>query len=195
MRELATRHVQAGLTNLLNALMVLVGLAFGVAVGRSVAVTWLDGIPQNVPVPLPFALDLVAAALVGLAFVITLSAPVRDAIWTSCATVMAVIVNNAATRLLGNLAGVFMAALAIGLAGNLLARRLHRSRLAFIVPGMLMLVPGSIGYQSAASFIAGETVTGVDTAFDTFSALLAIAYGLVASAFILSDSATGSSRR
>jgi uncharacterized membrane protein YjjB (DUF3815 family) len=94
-------------------------------------------------------------------------------------------------RALGAIAGVFAAALFVGLAGNAAAHRFRRSPLTFIVPGLLMLVPGSIGYKSAASLMAGSTVTGIDTAFGTLVTLLAIAYGLVASRLVLPDQATG----
>jgi uncharacterized membrane protein YjjB (DUF3815 family) len=50
-----------------------------------------------------------------------------------------------------------------------------------------MLVPGSIGYDSASSLIEGRTVTGIDTAFDTIVTMLAITYGLIASTIVLPD--------
>jgi uncharacterized membrane protein YjjP (DUF1212 family) len=40
MRELATGHLQSGVANTANALVQLLGLVFGVAVGRSIAVSW-----------------------------------------------------------------------------------------------------------------------------------------------------------
>ncbi|MGH9869538.1 MAG: threonine/serine ThrE exporter family protein [Candidatus Polarisedimenticolia bacterium] len=187
MRELATHHLQAGLANSANALVQLVGLAFGVGVGRSMATSWLGTIPVNIPDPFPHGVDIAAAAVVGLAFVVTLRAPARDAIWTCSAAVLAIVANLVATRFLGGIAGVFVAALVVGLAGNVVARRLHRSPLPFIVPGSLMLVPGGIGYQSAASLLADQTLTGIDTAFDAIVILLAIAYGLVASTVLMPD--------
>jgi hypothetical protein len=44
-----------------------------------------------------------------------------------------------------------------------------------------------MGYWSAVNLAAGRTVKGIDTAFDTFVSLLAIAYGLLASTLILPD--------
>jgi uncharacterized membrane protein YjjB (DUF3815 family) len=58
-----------------------------------------------------------------------------------------------------------------------------------------MLVPGSIGYESASSLLAGRTVTGIDTAFDAFVTLLAIVYGLLISTLALPDRPTTSSGR
>jgi uncharacterized membrane protein YjjP (DUF1212 family) len=183
-RELATGHLEAGMANSVNALVQLLGIVFGVAVGRSLATGWLGTIPVNIPDPFPRGVDIAAAALVGLAFVVTLRAPAHDAILTCSAAVLAVITNFIAIDFLGNITGIFAAALVVGLAGNAVARQFHRSRLAFIVPGLLMLVPGTIGYESAASLLAGRTVTGIDTAFHTVVTLLAIAYGLLASTLV-----------
>ena len=187
MRELATHHLQAGISNSVNALVQFVGLVFGVAVGRSLATSWFGEIPLIMPEPLPPAVGIAAAALVGLAFVVTLRAPTRDAVWTSSAAVLAVVAHRIATPALGNVAGVFAAALVIGLAGNAVARRLRRSPLSFIVPGSLMLVPGTFGYESATSLLSGLTVTGIESAVGTLAALLAIAYGLVAATLVLPD--------
>ena len=39
-RELATEHLQSGVANTANAIIQLLGLVFGVAVGRSLATQW-----------------------------------------------------------------------------------------------------------------------------------------------------------
>jgi uncharacterized membrane protein YjjP (DUF1212 family) len=186
-RELATAHLEAGVANSVNALVQLVGIVFGVAVARSLVTTWLGPIPFNIPHPLPHGVDLAAAALVGLAFVVTLRAPARDVIWTCSAAVLAIFANFIATKALGKIAGAFVAGLLVGLAGNAIARHFRRPALVFVVPGLLMLIPGTMGYSSAVSLVAGRTVKGIDMAFDTFVSLLAIAYGLLAATLILPD--------
>jgi uncharacterized membrane protein YjjP (DUF1212 family) len=98
--------------------------------------------------------------------------------------------DEIAADLVGAIAGVFAAAFLIGVIGSGIARRFHRSALAFVVPGTLMLVPGTIGYESASSLIAGQTVTGIDRADDALVIMLAIAYGLVASTLVLRDRRT-----
>jgi uncharacterized membrane protein YjjB (DUF3815 family) len=186
-RELATAHLEAGVANSVNALVQLVGIVFGVAVARSLVTTWLGPIPFNIPHPLPHGVDLAAAALVGLAFVVTLRAPARDVIWTCSAAVLAIFANFIATNALGKIAGAFVAGLLVGLAGNAMARHFRRPALVFVVPGLLMLIPGTMGFSSAVSLVAGRTVKGIDMAFDTFVSLLAIAYGLLAATLILPD--------
>jgi len=186
--ELSTGHLPSGLANLANALVQLVGLVFGVAVGASVATSWLGPTPVSTPDPFPGSVSIAAAALVGLAFVVTLRAPARDAVWMCSAAVLATVANLVATAVLGDdVEGVFVAALVVGLAGHAVAHQYRRSALPFIVPGLLMLVPGGVGFESASNLLAGRTVRGIDAAVNTFVIMLAISYGLLVSRLLLPD--------
>ncbi len=90
-----------------------------------------------------------------------------------------------AASLFGSAAGTFVAALSIGIAGSLLAVPLRRPPLVFIVPGVLMLVPGSAGFNSLLQLLTGETVSGIDAGFNAFVTAMAISYGLMVAAVIL----------
>jgi uncharacterized membrane protein YjjP (DUF1212 family) len=185
MRELSSEHLQSGVANTANALVQLLGLVFGVEVGRSIAATWF-GVSEPVAHEAAFSgTHLLAAVAAGLAFTLTLRAQFRDA-WMMCAAaVLALAANAAGAELVGAQAGVFVATLAVGLAGGLVGARLRRSPLVFIVPGVFMLVPGSAGFDSVLQLLANETVSGVTAAFDTFVTATSIAYGLMVSAVIL----------
>ena len=77
MRELATDHLQSGFSNAAIALVQLLGLGFGVAIGRSIAPA---GSAPRSPVPtLRSGIERMAAAVAGVAFTVTLSAQRRDA--------------------------------------------------------------------------------------------------------------------
>jgi len=187
MRELATNHLLSGLSNTAAALIRLLGLVFGVAAGAALA-DRLYGDPQLGTLdPFPNAAVLAAAVVSGLAFVVTLRAPSRDALFTCTAALLAVSASLVTTPVVGDAAGVFVAALAVGLAGSLLARTLRRSPLVFIVPGVLVLVPGSAGFQSASDLLEGRTVRGVDAAIDTLVTALAIVYGLIMATILLPE--------
>jgi len=80
---------------------------------------------------------------------------------------------------------VFVAALAIGTVGGLISGALRRSPLVFIVPGVLILVPGSAGFNSLLKLLTGQTISGIDAGFNTFVTAMSIAYGLMLSTVIL----------
>ena len=195
MRELATQHLQSGVANTANALVQLLGLVFGVGVGRSISTKWF-GIPHQ---PVPHTgfggLYLAAAVAAGLAFTVTLRAQTRAAIVMCSATMLAILANAGGKALFGTVAGVFVSALAIGLVGGALGNRFHRSPLVFIVPGVLMLVPGSAGFRSVLQLLTGQTVSGIDAGFDTFVTAMSIAYGLMISTLVVSTRLTAADQQ
>src|SRR5262249_6153635 len=150
-------------------------------VGRSIAVDWF-GLPhQAVAHTAVGGTHVLAAIAAGVAFTVTLRAQARAAPVMCSATVLAILSNAAGKALFGPTAGVFVAALSIGLVGGLVSGVLRRSPLVFIVPGVLILVPGSAGFRSLLQLLTGDTVTGIDAGFDTFVTAISIAYGLMLS--------------
>ena len=185
MRQLATEHLQSGVANTALALVQLLGLVFGVAVGRSVAANWFGVSPAPAPHATFTGTSVLAALAAGLAFTVTLRASWRAAPIMCTATALAVVTNAAGKELFGPAAGVFIAALAIGVIGGLFSGVLKRSALVFVVPGVLMLVPGSAGFDSLLKLLTGETVGGIEAGFNTFVTAMAIAYGLMLSTIVL----------
>jgi uncharacterized membrane protein YjjB (DUF3815 family) len=185
MRELSTGHLQSGVANTASALVQLLGLVFGVGVGRSVAVTWFGGSGATTPDTAFSAFHLLAAAAAGIAFTLTLRARHRDALVMCGATVLALTANELGAAVFGDEAAAFVAALVVGLAGGVVGYALRRSPLVFVVPGVLMLVPGSAGFTSALQLLADQTVSGITAGFDTFVTAMSIAYGLMVSTVVL----------
>ncbi len=103
MRELSSEHLQSGVANTANALVQLVGLVFGVEIGRSIAASWF-GLLDPAAHEAAFAgWHLLAAVAAGLAFTLTLRAQFRDA-WMMCAAaVLALGANAAGAELFGAL--------------------------------------------------------------------------------------------
>ena len=155
MRELATEHLQSGVANTASALVQLFGLAFGVAVGQSIASNWFGDASGPVPSPAWLGIQLAAAFLAALAFTVTLRARSRDALVMGAATCLAVAANEVGAHVFGDEAAVFVAAVVVGVTGGLVGTLLRRSPLVFVVPGVLMLVPGSAGFT--ASFSSSPT--------------------------------------
>jgi uncharacterized membrane protein YjjP (DUF1212 family) len=185
MQELSTQHLQSGVANTASALVQLLGLAFGVAVGRSIATNWFGAVEGAVPTPASFGIQLAGAVLAALAFTVTLRARTRDAVVMIAAACLAVVANEVGSNVFGNEAAAFVAAVVIGVTGGLVGARLRRSALVFIVPGVLLLVPGSAGFSSVLQLLNDQTVSGITAGFDTFVTAMSIAYGLMVATVLL----------
>jgi uncharacterized membrane protein YjjB (DUF3815 family) len=163
----------------------LVGIVFGVAIGSSVATTWFGKIAHPHPDTAFSDVHVAAAAIAGLAFTVTLRAGWRSAPVMCAACAIALLANAAGSAVFGDQAGVFVAATAVGVIGTIAANRLKHSSLVFIVPGILMLVPGSAGYDSVLRLLSGETVGGITAGVTTFVTAMSIAYGLMVSVIVV----------
>jgi uncharacterized membrane protein YjjP (DUF1212 family) len=185
MRELATEHLQSGVANTASALVQLLGLVFGVEIGRSIAASWFGPVAQAAPDSSFQTWHILAALAAGFAFTITLRARLRDA-WVMCtATVLALVASELGAVVFGDGAAAFAAALVLGIVGTVAGVRMRRSPLVFIVPGVLMLVPGSAGYNSVLKLVTDETISGITAGFDTFVTAISIAYGLMVSTVLV----------
>jgi uncharacterized membrane protein YjjP (DUF1212 family) len=185
MRELATEHLQSGVANTASALVQLLGLVFGVGIGRSIATSWFGPVEAQAPQAAFTGIEVAAAVAAGLVFTVTLRARYRDAILMCAATVVALGANEIGAAVFGDEAAVFVAALVVGIGGGLGGRWLRRSPLVFIVPGVFMLVPGSAGFNSLLQLLTDQTVSGITAGFDTFVTAMSIAYGLIVSASLM----------
>ena len=81
--------------------------------------------------------------------------------------------------------GGFIGALAAGLASNAAARWLHRPAAVTLVPGIILLVPGSFGYRSVAALLADDVIGGIDIAFTMVIVAVALVAGLLSANVLL----------
>jgi uncharacterized membrane protein YjjB (DUF3815 family) len=123
--------------------------------------------------------------IAGLSYVLRLQVERRDAVWVICACVIAVLAAKGGALVLGSQLGAFAAALIVGMAGNLLTILFKRPAMVMQVPGIIMLVPGSIGFTSFEALFRANTVTGIETVFQMFVTAMALVYGLFVANLLL----------
>lgn len=184
MSELSTRDLSSGSARLANALMIFLALAFGVAFGAQLASLLIAGTPAVGlihPIPLPDWTEWVALLIAPLGFVVLLRASPRDIPWILIAGITAYFGVRLGARALGPQLGAFAGAVAVGAGSNLYARFLDRPAAVVQVPGILFLVPGSIGFKSLAALLDSDVVSGIETAFRMTLVAIALVAGLLVS--------------
>ncbi|MFN7962168.1 MAG: threonine/serine exporter family protein [Thermoanaerobaculia bacterium] len=174
MTELATQHLVSGSARMAGALVKLLTLGFGSALGAWVARPWLPAAVVQ-PAGLPPWVEPIALALAALGFTILFRARPADYGWILLAAAAALEGGRLGSRLLGPQLGAFLGALLVGAGSNLFARLAHRPAAVTQLPGMMLLVPGSLGFKSIAQLVAANVEAGVEAAF---------AMGLVAAALV-----------
>jgi uncharacterized membrane protein YjjB (DUF3815 family) len=80
----------------------------------------------------------------------------------------------------GEQLGAFLGAFVVSAGSNLFARIKRRTAMVTQVPGLLILVPGSIGLRSMQSLIGQDVEMGIATAFRVAIIGISLAAGLLA---------------
>jgi uncharacterized membrane protein YjjP (DUF1212 family) len=177
--ELATRHLNSGTLRLSGAFITFLGLGFGSAVGNRLAVAALGPPPTAAAVPLPGWATLLAVVLAALSFTVILGADRRDAIPIVATGALGVIGGLFGARHLGPELGAFVGAFAVAMASSGFAVLFRRPAAVVLVPGILMLVPGSVGFRGLLALMDRRAVAGLETAFSMMLTAVALVAGLL----------------
>jgi len=178
MIELATRMLISGTARLMSAVIVLLELVIGVAIGERAAHA-LFTVPQVTPVPLPSWTQWPALLAASLAVSVVVQAQRRALPWIVLACVVGYVGTRQGAQWLDPEMGVLVGAFALGVLCNLYARVLDRPAQVVLVPAVLLMVPGSMGFRGMSSLLGHDTLTGVETTFAMFVVAMAIVGGLL----------------
>lgn len=183
--ELTTRNLVSGTSRLSSALIVFFGIGFGVTLG-----TKLSGLAFGAPrigasLAQPWWTEYVALFLIAIAFSILLRAHLRDVIWIVLVVVIAVSASRAGAKLIGSELGPFIGALTVGLASKIYSQLLRRPTTVTLAPGILLLVPGSLGFRSIASLLDNQIIPGVGIAVQMILTAMALVAGILISNILL----------
>jgi uncharacterized membrane protein YjjP (DUF1212 family) len=184
LQELASRDLVSGTVRLTSTFITLLGLILGVALGSQLSQRLFGPSHLVSPHPLPPWTYLAAALVAGVAYILRLQVELRDGFWVVCACLVAVLAARGGV-LLGSPLGTFLAALIVGLVSNLFTILFKRPAVVMQVPGLIMLVPGSIGFQSFQALFSLHTVPGIQSAFQMFVTAMALVYGIFVANLVL----------
>jgi uncharacterized membrane protein YjjP (DUF1212 family) len=179
MNELATGNLVAGTARLVDTLMTFLSLGFGVALGQRLAAPLLDQALRGTPLPVPAWAMPLALGLAAGAFVVIFKARFRDFPWILAACGLAFYGTRQGAALLGPQFGVGLGAFALGLGSNLYTRLKRRPSVVTLLPGLMVLVPGGLGFKGLEFIIQKQLVVGLDTAFQALFVAIALLTGLL----------------
>jgi uncharacterized membrane protein YjjB (DUF3815 family) len=187
MTEIATRHLASGTTRLSGAVMTFLTIAFGVAMGNQAAAALLGTLPPSAPIPLAAWTEWAVLLIAPVSLTVLLRGAPRDLPVTITVGALSFVGGRIGARVLGPELGIFAGALTAGLASNFVARRRDVPSVTTLVPAVLLIVPGSVGFRSLASLLERHVVVGVETAFRMVLMLSALVAGLLVANVILPE--------
>jgi uncharacterized membrane protein YjjP (DUF1212 family) len=179
MAELSSQHLIAGTARLAGAFTVFVGIAFGVALGTQLA-RLIFGAAPNIPtLSAPTWTLWVALLAAPVVFSVLLRARPRDIGAILAVSVIGYGGAQLGAHVLGPQLGGGLGALSLAMASNLYERWTSHPATVTLVPGVLLLVPGSIGFRSFSLLLEQQVVVGVDAAFTMTMTAISLVAGLL----------------
>ncbi len=178
--ELTSQHLVSGTARFAGAIATLLKLTVGVMIAFTIA--QLLGVDPQVRAwrPQPDWVEYASVLVAAYAFAVLFRADRRDYGVVMMAAIGGYAVSRFAGIALGSSIGVFLSALLVTVAGNGYARWRNRPGAVIRVPGIIMLVPGSISLRSLLVLIQQQDVgAGNEHAMIVVNVLLALIAGLL----------------
>jgi len=188
MTELASENLAAGTARLMQAITVFMKLAFGVVLGTTLMKLAFPSISFVDKVSLPIAPLWIIPALItsAMGFTILFRAKPKNFWWILVAAILAFSVTYFSGNYLSTELAPFIGGFVVGLGANIYARLLKRPAAMISMPGLILLVPGSIGFRGLSFLVEKNTLAGIETTFQMFMIAVALVGGLLLASILVS---------
>lgn len=192
--ELATQNLASGSARFAGAMTTLLTIVFGVSMGYGL-VNAIRPVPASLPLNSP---DLFASALVlvpiGLCVAVTFRTRYRDIPWL----LMSTLVGYGALRLAGTTFGPFasvgIASFVASVTSHFASNRLGIPTAVMLLPALLLLVPGSLGFSGFSQIMVQEDLpSGIRLTATMMLTAVSIVAGLLLTDVVVSRSEKQSS--
>lgn len=185
--EMVNNHLVAGISRFAQACITFSMIAIGVAVG----VKLMNHLPENKPLyhwmELPFWKEWIALIFVPLGFVVLFKAKPKDFFWILIACWCSYYTHQFAQHYVSAPIAVFIASFGLGIVSNGFSRIFKKNSAVMLIPGLIILVPGSLGFFSITHLINSHIIAGIETALSMLTTTLALVFGIIASTILISS--------
>jgi len=188
LHELAYRNLVAGTARLGGVLMTLLSLGCGFALGIAILGPGQMHVGEISYSSLPWYQLAFAVLAIGTAIAVLENARAVDypLVLASCA--IAEIAYRLFAALPGHQVATFGAALVVGLITSAGARLARLPEAVLLVPGLLILVPGSLSYESILFVLQSNTAGAASIAVNSIFAAVEIVAGLLLAQLFITPS-------
>ena len=180
--ELSTDHLASGSARLAGAVVTLMKLSLGVLIG-TVIVGWLgwsvDLTPATVLSAPPDWFRWPALLAAAFSFGVLFSARKKEFHIAMLAAIISYTVSRAGVAAGGLEFGVLLASMAVTIVANLYGRIFKQTGALIRVPGVILLVPGTIGYHGATALFLDGGANLTDTTLLAMRLLISLVGGLL----------------
>jgi uncharacterized membrane protein YjjP (DUF1212 family) len=178
-RELTSQHLASGVARFAGAAATILKLTFGtIAAAQVCAVAHIIPAAHSLP-SLPVWTQWPALLVAAVAFAMLFQTALRDYPLVLAAVIVGYLVTYWSGNALGTPFGVFVGGLVLSAGSNLYARIMHRPGALVREPGVLLLVPGSVGFRSVSDLLNNQIASGSHIAVLLVTMLISLVAGLL----------------
>ncbi|HEY1653686.1 MAG TPA: threonine/serine exporter family protein [Candidatus Tumulicola sp.] len=184
LHELANDFLVAGVARLGRVLSTLLALGCGAFLGLAIVPSVLRGeTVQTHPVAATWWFVASVCMAVGLS--IDLDARLRDFAWVFASSFVALLMAHVFGGTSAHAVSAFLSAFVCGMVANTGARYLRVPQAIMLVPALIVLVPGSLSYESVLFAFTHNIDSALILAANTVAAAIQIVAGLLLSQLVL----------
>ena len=178
-RELTSQHLASGVARFAGAAATILKLTFGtIAAAQLCTIVHIVPAYHSLP-PLPLWAQWPALAVAAVAFAMLFQTARRDYPLVLTAVIVGYLVTYWCGNAFGAPFGVFVGGLVLSAGSNLYARLQHRPGALVREPGVLLLVPGSVGFRSVSDLLNNQIASGGHIAVLLVTLLISLVAGLL----------------
>jgi uncharacterized membrane protein YjjP (DUF1212 family) len=182
--ELATQHLVSGTARLSGTITTFIQLAFGSALGKEVSNRFHFFLQDAIITPVPLWTLFLSVSLASIALIPLFSARKNDILLFLLAALTAFTSVYFGSLWLGASLGAFIGAIIIGLMAKIVTHFFDIPGATIIMPGFIILVPGSVGYKSILALVEKDIITGLSIAFDVGIIGISLVAGFLISSLV-----------
>jgi uncharacterized membrane protein YjjP (DUF1212 family) len=178
-RELSTQHLVSGVARFAGAVATLIKLAFGTLVANQLC-KLMHLAPTGAPLPpIPGWARWIALLFGCFSFAVLFRSARRDIPLVMAAAALGYLITYYGSRQFSPEFGVFLAGLCMGALSNLYTRFSRRPAALIRLPGIILLVPGSVGFLSLSLLAERDVFLGLSMAVSLIAILTCLVAGLL----------------
>ncbi len=185
LHELANDFLVAGVARLGKVLAILLALGCGAFLGLALVGQSVLGTAESQPHPTTATLWILASVSMAIGLSIDLDARRRDFVWVFASCFVALLAQHLIGDSPARVISPFLSALTCGVVANVGARWLRVPQAIMLVPALIVMVPGSLSYQSVLFAFQQNIDTAIALATNATIAAIQLVAGLLLSQLIV----------
>lgn len=176
--ELSRQHLASGTSRFMGAILQFMILTFGVSFGRGIALQIFSPQVSDLGDPAPW-IYWACVLLSPIAFSVLFRTRKKDVPLVALTCIIGFLAGRLGVSILGSELGPAFGSFSLCVFSNLVSRRFRHPTELTLVPGLMFLVPGSIGFLGLQSFVNRETLAGIQSGFTVLFVSSALVIGLL----------------